>query len=781
MRRTAATRAAGGIDTRNEQDAEGDDAARDDAARDAEPARARVVCAPAVRMTPMSPLITTTAATPPRAATATTFLRLSSYVGISEENRYTATILTALVLLWVLYGWKRRRDEDSQLRRNPTKQQGTAEEPPWPVVPGALPLVGNRVQGGFDNIVVQFETWAQRYGGPSGVYICYIGRQKLYVVCTHEKLRQVERYRPFVVRRRQNFSRALASVCATGVFTAEGTVWQHERKLVGPALNRKHVREYVTIATMVAQRLLTKWEQHRCDEDRTKTTQKTSTVTINADCLACAIDIIALVALAKDIDTLRHGPGHKIGDDIKFIFKKCMVRVFAPIPYWKIPLVGQYLDGTGWAINRAVTQMKAVIAEHQQVVSFHTKQQQQRQNSKTAPSTADLPPPYDVSTVDRMKSFLGKIMTASQHQEKNAHSSVRVPALTEPRIIGNLLTMFSAGSETTYNVLLVMLYEIAHDTTGLQDELYAELRPVFGPPPTATTGGDGGNTHPDNDKEHESPVTYEMLQTHVPRLRSLMYEILRMKGPTPVLGSESVISSTGQRVTLDGYKLPPQSQFIMLGRYASTIDTVHVPTGPFQQSPVHVFCPRRYLVVIEDDDDDDDDEDENDTSDDTNDKVGCDDDKSDGDTLNNAVKMTQHQPQRPKVGIERMDSSLTSISTASTSASTVTTESAAALTERTTTSEATTIPTETKQRKQKKKQRMGVRNRPTFKEGFRSFGSSVRVCPGRDLAEMEILIIIGYVLQKFEISLPHNHPPIRYVTRIAQTPDSDVDLVLRPR
>jgi len=738
----------------------------------------------------MSPLITTTAAATPitRTVTATTFLLLSSYVGISEENRYTATILTALVLLWVVYGWKQTQQTQQRHTRTthsknaqtiPHPHGTTAEEPPWPVVPGAWPLVGNRVQGGFDNIVVQFETWAQRYGGPSGVYICYIGRQKLYVVCTHEKLRQVERYRPFVVRRRQNFSRALASVCATGVFTAEGTVWQHERKLVGPALKRKNVREYVTIATMVAQRLLTKWEQHRREEDRTKTTQKTSTVTINADCLACAIDIIALVALAKDIDTLRHGPGHKIGDDIKFIFKKCMVRVFAPIPYWKIPLVGQYLDGTGWAINRAVTQMKAVIAEHQQVVSFHTKQHPRQQNSKTAPSTADLPPPYDVSTVDRMKSFLGKIMTASQHQEKNAHSSVRVPALTEPRIIGNLLTMFSAGSETTYNVLLVMLYEIAHDTTGLQDELYAELRPVFGPPPTATTGGDG-NTHPDNDNEHESPVTYEMLQTHVPRLRSLMYEILRMKGPTPVLGSESVISSTGQRVTLDGYALPPQSQFIMLGRYASTIDTVHVPTGPFQQSPVHLFCPRRYLVVL-DDDDDDDDEDENDTSDDNNDKVECDDDKSDGDTLNNAVNMAQHQPQRKKVDIERMDASVTSISTASTSASTVTTESAAALTERTTTSEATTIPTKTKQIKQKKKQRMGVRNRPTFKEGFRSFGSSVRVCPGRDLAEMEILIIIGYVLQKFEISLPHNHPPIRYVTRIAQTPDSDVDLVLRPR
>jgi len=71
--------------------------------------------------------------------------------------------------------------------------------------------------------------------------------------------------------------------------------------------------------------------------------------------------------------------------------------------------------------------------------------------------------------------------------------------------------------------------------------------------------------------------------------------------------------------------------------------------------------------------------------------------------------------------------------------------------------------------------------KPTFKSGFRSFGTSLRVCPGRELAEMEVLVLLSYVLRKFEIRVKHNHPPLKYVTRIAQTPDSSVELVLQLR
>merc|ERR1712085_89261 len=71
--------------------------------------------------------------------------------------------------------------------------------------------------------------------------------------------------------------------------------------------------------------------------------------------------------------------------------------------------------------------------------------------------------------------------------------------------------------------------------------------------------------------------------------------------------------------------------------------------------------------------------------------------------------------------------------------------------------------------------------KPTFKSGFRGFGTSLRVCPGRELAEMEVLVLLSYVLRKFDIRVKHNHPPLKYGTRIAQTPDSSVELVLQLR
>jgi len=564
------------------------------------------------------------------------------------------------------------------------------------------------------------------------------------VLCSNNTLAQAEKYRPYIVRRRRNVSRALESVNAGGIFTAEGTIWKKERKLVGPALNRKNVRDYVSIAKLIASRLVQKWEQQlrvaqqqqqqqqqreqigttvgladHDHEEEDETTKDNEIITvINDDMLAYSMDIISLVALAKDIDTLRNknknmkGIDEKItgdvgiGEDIKLIFKKSMQRIFAPFPYWKIPIVGQYLDGAGFSVNRAKKQITQIITEHQQL---QREGQEQEQEDTTGSSTSSSTPTvvdteeqqHQISSEDRTKSFLGKILTLSKTE--------KVFMSTE-RIIGNLLTMFSAGSETTYNVLIVCLYEIAIDEGTLQQELYAEILTLFG------TSSD--NTDDESDSTSTNNIEYDDLQTGLPRLRSLMYEILRLKGPTPILGAESVTDE----VYIDGYQQPTDTQFILLSRYASTIEEEvdtndenenhskiiddskrSVPKGPMN-SPVNIFCPRRWLLVNKDNDNE---TKEEETTTDTN----------------------------------------------------------------KTRSKSTSTPSPSK---------LSVL-KPTFKSGFRSFGTSLRVCPGRELAEMEVLVLLSYVLRKFDIRVKHNHPPLKYVTRIAQTPDSTVELVLQLR
>jgi len=619
--------------------------------------------------------------------------------------------------------------------------------PPWPVVPGGLlfPLIGNHVPGGFENIAVTFEKWARLYGNKHGVYICYMGSTKLVVLCSNNTLAQVEKYRPYIVRRRRNVSRALESVNAGGIFTAEGTIWKKERKLVGPALNRKNVRDYVSIAKLIASRLVQKWEQqlrvaqqeqqqqqqeqigttvmnqgHVHDQEE-ETTKEIITV-INDDMLAYSMDIISLVALAKDIDTLRvnknkNGLDEKIngdvgiGEDIKLIFKKSMQRIFAPFPYWKIPIVGQYLDGAGFSVNRAKKKITQIINEHQQLQRAGQEQEQADDTTTGSSSTTASTPTvvdteeqqHQISSEDRTKSFLGKILTLSKTEKV---------FMSLERIIGNLLTMFSAGSETTYNVLIVCLYEIAIDEGTLQQELYEEIRTLF---------GSSDNTEDDNAMTNNT-IEYDDLQTGLPRLRSLMYEILRLKGPTPILGAESVTDE----VYIDGYQQPTDTQFILLSRYASTIEedtgtdddeNEHenrskiiddskrsVPKGPMN-SPVDIFCPRRWLLVNNDNDNETETTEEETTTD------------------TNKTRSKSTTPSTSKLSVLK----------------------------------------------------------PTFKSGFRSFGTSLRVCPGRELAEMEVLVLLSYVLRKFDLRVKHQHPPLQFVTRIAQTPDSPVELVLQLR
>lgn len=53
---------------------------------------------------------------------------------------------------------------------------------------------------------------------------------------------------------------------ADGLFSAEGDMWKKDRKIVGPALNRKNVRDYVATMKLVGSRLVDKWTKIM-DED----------------------------------------------------------------------------------------------------------------------------------------------------------------------------------------------------------------------------------------------------------------------------------------------------------------------------------------------------------------------------------------------------------------------------------------------------------------------------------------------------------------------------------
>jgi len=574
------------------------------------------------------------------------------------------------------------RASSSTVVTGPDMNSSNNNSTPWPVVPGGRAFVGNTIPGGFQNTTAVFEDWASKHG-ENGIFGCNIMGQKLIVLCSDETISALEEYRPYHITRRSSTSRVMESVGAAGIFSAEGEQWSRERRLVGPALNRKNVKDYVAMAKLVASRVVRKWQESIDAEDDGKV------VVANRDLLCYSIDIISLVVFATDVDSLRTGE-MGVCYTIQNILKRSMVRIFAPFPYWKIPLVGQYLDGCGMYIQRAKRNIRRIIDEHESSLKeadAHNHNDKDNHNKRNR------------------KSFLGKLLALAEKED--------VP-LSEDRVIGNLLTMFAAGSETTYNTILVCLYELALDKTKggwLQDEISEEVSAMLA---NASSSNNSSSYEP-NDENYDADaaafaaIDLDRLNQGLPRTRSLLYEVLRLKGPSPLMNGESLTE-----VNINGVVIPARTQFLQLTRYASRVETQWsvqnnrcLPRGP-RNAPPSEFCPRRWLVPT---------------------------------------------------------TEATSSSTESSSSPTNTNAN-------------TSTPTKAR-----------ITNttvrviKPTHKMGFRPFGSSVRVCPGRDLAEMEALVLLSSVLRKFEIRLDGGrlHAPLEFATRVTYQPNIDIRLALRLR
>jgi cytochrome P450 len=509
------------------------------------------------------------------------------------------------------------------LHKNRSFSRKTNLKTPWPEVAGRRPFLGNSI-GSIENLGNAVEAWAEIYG-KDGIFSMELFGTKFYAVCDDKHASFLENKMPFSITRREGLVRAMDSLGVTGVFSAIGDTWQKDRRLVGPALNRKNVREYTETVKLVANRLIQKWKgmsmsMVEADADP----DGTGAILINPDIISAAMDIISLVAFGKDIDTVSKGKSHMVNvlDDL---FRKITYRVAAPFHYWKIPIIGQYLDGGGFVKAQA----KQYCIDHiQRFESSHSSNINSNESNKDEQEKGS-------------KTFLGKVIALNKESE---HS------LSAERMVGNLLTMFAAGSETTAGTVNVALYEIANDKTGLQEELAEEARAM----------------------ENYDSASLEDFTNCLPRLRSLVYEVLRLKGPVAFMGVEN-----RDPIEIDGVQLPPNTSFFLMWRYISTREDSEsrTPRGP-RDTPLKDFCARRWLV----------------------------DDDSKG---------------SPMVAS------------------------------------------------------------PTYKTGFRAFGTGRRVCPGRDLAEIEILVIISSILRNFKVSLEPGHPPMKLVSRFTQTP-SEIRLCLTP-
>jgi cytochrome P450 len=413
--------------------------------------------------------------------------------------------------------------------------------------PRRLPLVGNLFQLKVTQLHTILEHWADTYGP---LYTFRLGRQPAVAIAAPDLIHAVLRHRPDTYRRLGAITRVLEDIGGNGVFAAEGTSWRRQRRVVVQALALPQLRPFFPTLTAVTTCLKTQWD---------RAAHASEAVNLYPDLLRYTIEIITHLTFGDDRHTLAHELA-SLQRHLAQILALINRRMNAPLPYWHVLTL---------PAERAVE--TAIAAFRTAIATYLT---QRRARSAHAP-TLTTPPTTVVEA----------LLTA--RDEAGA-------ALSDDEILGNILTLLLAGTETTANTLAWMLHFLT-DVPGVQRTMQHEADAVLG----------------------EAQLLPEF-QAHA-RLRYIeaaVHETMRLKSVAPVLCVEPM-----HAVDVGGIHLPASTPVFLLTRYGGLHEQAFTDAGQFQPArwltasmephPGHTpqtlmpfgggprVCPGRHLALLE--------------------------------------------------------------------------------------------------------------------------------------------------------------------------------------
>ena len=189
--------------------------------------------------------------------------------------------------------------------------------------PRGWPLVGNTLQLERSQAHRVVEGWAGRYGS---LFRFRLGRRTLVGVAGHERLGAVMRAPSDSYGRTTRFRRTIEEMNSPpGVFGANGSEWERQRRIVMAGLDPAHIRAYIPALLRVAQRLQRRWQ---------RAAAAGRDIDLQGDLMRFTVDTIAGLAFGVDLDTLE-ADGAAIQQHLDKMLPAIARRLSTPLPYWR--------------------------------------------------------------------------------------------------------------------------------------------------------------------------------------------------------------------------------------------------------------------------------------------------------------------------------------------------------------------------------------------------------------------------------------------------------------
>jgi len=374
--------------------------------------------------------------------------------------------------------------------------------------PRQLPGLGNAHQlARLERFHLTLEKWADRYGPLFRINLP--GKGQIVVVSDRDELGSILRERPHTFRRLRAMREVIEELVGPGVFTAEGDAWRPQRRLAVQALNTDHLHRYYTVVERSVSRL----------RDQLRAVADGPGVDIHPYFQRFSVDITSALAFGVDFNTLE-GIDADVQAHIDRWFEGIARRMNQPIPYWR-----RFRLPADRALERSMAELHRSVAEFIRLARL-----------RLADDPDHVP-----------DNFLDQMLTSPE-------------SFTDEEIVGNTLTMLSAGEDTTAHSLGWAAWYVA-TRPDVQERMATEALAVL-----------RDSTVPDYGAARQ--LTYA---------EAVIREAIRLRSAAPVIFLEAAVDTE-----ISGIAIPAETGVLLMTRHVALEDQ-HYPNAA-------EFDPDRWLA-----------------------------------------------------------------------------------------------------------------------------------------------------------------------------------------